>query len=108
MIQAIDDAFRNPPTKKMMEELFIGWENGDTGLLESLVFEGLDEDPVFEVCYQAIYIDRNYGMADRIEEFLADDEVYFIVVGAAHLVGEEGLISILKNRGYETKQLSKK
>jgi uncharacterized protein YbaP (TraB family) len=105
MILAIEDAFQDPPTKEIMEELFNGWENGDTGIIESLIFEGLYEDPVFESCYRAIYIDRNYGMADKIEVFMSDEETYFIVVGAAHLVGEEGLIKILENRGYGVKQL---
>jgi uncharacterized protein YbaP (TraB family) len=44
-------------------------------------------------------------MAEKIEEFLADDEIYFVVVGAGHLVGENGLINLLKNQGYETEQL---
>ncbi len=107
MILAIEDAFQNPPTKEMIEELFYSWESGNTDIVESLIFEGLNEDPVFETCYQAIYIDRNYSMADKIELFLSDEDTYFVVVGAAHLVGEEGLISILTNRGYETQQLSR-
>jgi uncharacterized protein YbaP (TraB family) len=107
MILAIEDAFQNPPTKEMIEELFYSWGNGKTDIVESLIFEGLNEEPIFEPCYQAVYIDRNYSMADKIEVFLSDGDVYFVVVGAAHLVGEEGLISILENRGYETRQLSR-
>ena len=105
MIQSIEEAFENPLTNEAIDVLFDAWEIGDTTVVESMIFDGLDEDPVFEPCYQAIYIDRNYKMADRIEEMLGDDEVYFIIVGAAHLIGEEGLINILEDRGYQTLQL---
>ena len=49
--------------------------------------------------------ERNITMAEMIEEFLADDETYFVVVGAGHLVGDNGLINILDERGYVTEQL---
>lgn len=108
MILAIQYSFQDPPTKEMIEKLFYSWENGNTDAVESLIFDGLNEDPVFDTCYQVIYIDRNYSMADKIELFLSEKDVYFVVVGAAHLVGEDGLISILENRGYEIRQLSQR
>ncbi|MCK5393893.1 MAG: TraB/GumN family protein, partial [Candidatus Omnitrophica bacterium] len=41
----------------------------------------------------------------KIDGFLKDDAIYFIVVGAAHLVGEKGIISILEKKGYSVIQL---
>jgi uncharacterized protein YbaP (TraB family) len=44
-------------------------------------------------------------MASRIEEFLRTKETYFIVVGAGHLVGNKGIIEILRGKGYQVEQL---
>ena len=44
-----------------------------------------------------IYDDRNNAMAKNVEQFLANDEKVFMVVGCAHVVGDKGIISLLKN-----------
>lgn len=107
MLMAVEEVLEEPMTKEILEDLFSAWESGDTVVVESLIFEGMDENPEYEPFFQAIYTERNYSMADKIEEFLEDDEVYFVVVGAAHLVGDEGIVSILEDRGYQTEQLER-
>ena len=49
---------------------------------------------------QRLIIDRNHHMADRGEAILAEGNV-FMAVGALHLVGEEGLVELLKKKGYK-------
>lgn len=44
-----------------------------------------------------IYDDRNNSMAKRVEQFLVNDEKVFMVVGCAHVVGDKGIVSLLKN-----------
>lgn len=44
-----------------------------------------------------IYDDRNNTMAKSVEKFLANDEKVFMVVGCAHVVGDKGIVSLLKN-----------
>ena len=105
MITVIEDTLDNPLVKEDIERLFNAWESGDVKLLEAVVFEDIAENPMFEPYYMKVYTERNYQMAEKIEEFMADDQIYFIVVGAAHLVGEEGLLIILEERGYEITQL---
>jgi hypothetical protein len=43
-------------------------------------------------------------MTSKIEGFLAGTGRYFVVVGAGHLVGEEGIISLLERRGFSAQQ----
>jgi uncharacterized protein YbaP (TraB family) len=105
MILVIVETLENPLTEEIMNDLFNAWENGDAAAIESLVYEDMDKYTEFEAYYDILYKERNYSMAEKIEGFLADDETYFIVVGAAHLVGEEGLINLLEVRGYEVTQL---
>jgi|ERR1035437_3556053 uncharacterized protein YbaP (TraB family) len=42
---------------------------------------------------------RNYIMADRISTFIAS-ETLFIAIGSGHLPGDEGVISLLKKKGF--------
>lgn len=105
MIAVIEDIVDHPSTQEDMDRLFNAWEDGDIILFESVVFDDIADTPMFEPYYDKVYNERNYKMAEKIEEFIADDQVYFIIVGAAHLVGEEGLLSILEDRGYEVTQL---
>ena len=44
-------------------------------------------------------------MASKIEGFLNTKDKYFIVVGAGHLIGDKGIINLLRMENYNIKQL---
>ena len=46
--------------------------------------------------YQRLLVDRNRNWLPKIEALFARPGRAFIVVGAAHLVGADGLISMLR------------
>jgi uncharacterized protein YbaP (TraB family) len=48
---------------------------------------------------------RNRNWLPQLEELLAGGEPAMAVVGALHLVGNDGLISQLRARGYRVEQL---
>jgi hypothetical protein len=48
--------------------------------------------------------DRNPHMTDRLEKCLQSSESCFMVVGAAHVVGREGIVKQLQARGYRVEQ----
>jgi uncharacterized protein YbaP (TraB family) len=91
-------------TSEDAEKLFTVWADGDRETMEELLFEGLISYPELEPYYEATFSQRNFGMMQKIEEFLAGSETYFIVVGAGHLVGDEGLLQLLEDRGYTLEQ----
>ena len=105
MIKSIEQYLDEPITAQDIEELFEIWETGDVSAMEEYIFEGLVDDPSMRPYYESLFIDRNYNMQEKIEEFLEDNSVYFIVVGAGHLVGEEGLLNLLEQAGYDVEQL---
>jgi uncharacterized protein YbaP (TraB family) len=105
MILSIEQYLDEPVTRQDIEELFEIWATGDAPAMEEYTFEGLIEEPELRPYYQGLLIDRNYNMQEKIEGFLEDDEVYFIVVGAGHLVGDEGLLNLLEEAGYTVEQL---
>jgi uncharacterized protein YbaP (TraB family) len=41
----------------------------------------------------------------QIEKLLKDNKDYLVVIGALHLVGSGGLLELMKDRGYEAKQM---
>jgi uncharacterized protein YbaP (TraB family) len=95
----------NPETDDYLQRLLDAWVDGDAANMEAIVFEALYEEPELSPYYEIAYEQRNYQMVPKIEGFLAGNEVYFVVVGAGHLVGENGLINLLKNKGYVIEQL---
>jgi len=88
-----------------LDALFDAWLEGNTMELRKLLFSLLQKDPKIGPMYEKLYFERNLKMAEKIEEFLAGSDVYFIVVGAAHLVGERGLVNLMEQSGYRVEQL---
>lgn len=71
------------------------WKEGDADGLAALLLEGRKKAPDTETIYRKLFDERNVRMAKKIEEYLASDKTHFIVVGAGHLVGEQGLLKLL-------------
>jgi uncharacterized protein YbaP (TraB family) len=105
VIRAIEMSIEEPLTAADVDYMFELWEEGDAAGLETFLIEGYSEEPALESFYEIFITQRNYNMLAKIEEYLADEYVYFIAVGAAHLVGDEGLISLLEEAGYSVEQL---
>ncbi|MGG4483986.1 TraB/GumN family protein [Paenibacillus illinoisensis] len=74
------------------------WKTGNDEQLLELTNSFSDN----EEYNKAMLIDRNIGMADKIDGYLKSDkkEEYFIVVGAAHYLGEHGIVKLLEDKGY--------
>ena len=62
-------------------------------------------DALLTEYYTAMLIDRNLGMIDKAADMLDNGQNVFYVVGAAHMVGNDGIIAGLKDRGYTVTQL---
>jgi uncharacterized protein YbaP (TraB family) len=78
------------------------WLKGDVGSLEEWLLAGMREYP--EV-HKKIIVERNRRWLPQIEKMITQGENAMVVVGAAHLVGREGVIELLKQRGYTVEQL---
>lgn len=55
--------------------------------------------------YRILIVDRNARMAGKIADLLRQGGAYFVVVGAAHLVGEESIVNLLRREGYRLEKL---
>jgi hypothetical protein len=86
-------------------EIFKVWSEGDSAGLTEILQRGLKEHPEVRPIYEKILYERNKNMVSKIENFATEDVNYFVIVGAAHLVGEEGIIKLLQEKGYFLQQL---
>jgi uncharacterized protein YbaP (TraB family) len=59
----------------------------------------LDQEPGFSDTKEVMLDNRNKNWVIQLREILPEKNI-FIAVGAGHMVGENGLISLLKKEGY--------
>jgi uncharacterized protein YbaP (TraB family) len=88
-----------------VEKMIHTWISGDTKGMESIITKSLTEDKRMASIYEKLIYERNRNMVSRIEEFLRSKETYFVIVGAGHLIGNKGIIEILRRKGYLVEQL---
>jgi len=78
------------------------WRVGDTRKLAEQAENIYKASPVL---HQALLVERNRRWLPRVEKLLREKDNYFVVVGAAHLVGDVGLLEMLTRDGFEVRQL---
>ena len=88
--------------EKRFVQMVKSWHQGNLNGMEEFV-ETFKAYPKF---YQAILVTRNHKWVPQIEEFLKDTKNYFVIVGVAHLAGEDGLIKLLSDKGYTLERVS--
>jgi uncharacterized protein len=82
-------------------EIVRAWKSGDVGSLEKHLLAAMRDYPEI---HRKVIDDRNRRWLPEIEGLLAQGENALIVVGAAHLVGTNGVIQLLESRGYRVEQ----
>lgn len=85
-----------------MDSLIDAWRHGRLDELEDAMLEDIGEYPEL---YDALVFKRNQTWTEAIERLLADTKDYLVVVGALHLIGEDGLPAMLERRGHAAVQL---
>lgn len=85
--------------------MLASWKSGDAEGLEKLIVQDAESDPRAEPMLRRIFYDRNRSMADKLLGFAKPGQAYFVVVGAGHMVGQRGLVSLLRQQGFEVTQL---
>ena len=78
------------------------WRRGDAKRLAALLSRNTPPSPSL---YRPLVTDRNLRWLPQIEALLKDDENVMVVVGALHLVGQGGLLELLRRQGYTVTQL---
>lgn len=88
--------------ESVLREMISAWRNGDLAKMASISFEEMRQD--FPEIYQQLLVNRNQNWLPRIESMLNNSETELVLVGTLHLVGEDGLLHLLRERGYDLEQ----
>jgi uncharacterized protein YbaP (TraB family) len=80
------------------------WIAGDADGMADLMTRDDKKHPEFADFTKAMLEDRNGPMAEKAEKYLKGNKTVFIVVGAAHLVGDKGIVKILQDKKYKVEQ----
>jgi uncharacterized protein YbaP (TraB family) len=77
--------------------IFDGYKNNNLDMMDSLDKYNYTS----EAYYKKFLIARNYDQADSLDYYIKQGNAVFAAVGAAHLPGYEGVIEIMRKKGYK-------
>lgn len=90
------------PDDPQEEALVTAWVKGDIAALEAQSNSGFLTVPGLKT---ALLLERNQDWATQIDALIRQDRRPFVAVGAAHMLGDEGLPALLAARGYSVTRL---
>lgn len=86
------------------KNIVAAWRRGDAAALDAEINASWRSEPDARGLYAHLIENRNAEMAEKIDTLLKSGGVSFVVVGAAHMVGEDGLAKRLESRGYRVEK----
>jgi uncharacterized protein YbaP (TraB family) len=85
----------------MSADILGAWVGGDAQEMESIVNMSLKEYPGI---HERLFVQRNTDWTAKIEKLMGGGKNVLVIVGAGHLVGEDGVLNQLKEKGYSVIQ----
>lgn len=79
------------------------WRTGDLDAIEEEMIGPMKNTA--PVAYKALIVDRNANWVGQIEKMMAGSDDYFIAAGAGHFIGEDGVVEMLKAKGYAVERV---
>lgn len=88
--------------EKASRRLVRAWVEGDLSTIDREAHEGMLANPRLR---EALLVARNRAWAKRVAAMLREGKRPFVAVGAAHVVGAEGLPALLGADGFQLKRI---
>jgi uncharacterized protein YbaP (TraB family) len=88
-----------------LADFWAAWRRGDTAEFAELFFRDFSRYPELSGLMDRLITKRNHLMLERLRPLLTPDRTLFVVVGAGHLVGREGLLALLAKNDYRLEQM---
>ena len=100
------EAYYSEDSKAELDKLVNDWYTGnENGIIndnaEDLKELKEDEKKLYDEYIDEMLTKRNIVMADYAEQSLEGDKDVFVCVGCAHVVGDGGMVDLLRERGYK-------
>ncbi len=88
--------------EKTFADMLAAWASGDSGKIEAAFLNDMQSHPK---AYDALLKQRNLRWLPKLEALVQKREPVFVAVGAGHLVGPDGVVTLLHAKGYYVKLL---
>jgi uncharacterized protein YbaP (TraB family) len=88
-------------TRNSLKTIVSAWRRGDSASLEKTLLSDFTQYPA---AYHSLIVERNNNWVPQIDACLAKSQPCLVVVGAAHLVGPDGLLTLFQRKGYKIEQ----
>ncbi|MEL6841762.1 MAG: TraB/GumN family protein, partial [Bacteroidota bacterium] len=95
--QLLESESKIQESKEVRNQLLEIYQQGDLESVETMIQGWRAYDSTY---YRMMLTDRNLVMANSMEKIMAKQSL-FAAVGTAHLPGDDGVIALLRDRGYE-------
>jgi hypothetical protein len=94
----------NSTVESELDIILAAWKKGETKALEELLRRYTSNDTAM---FEAMLFRRNRNWMPAIEGFLHDPVTrrYLVIVGSLHLVGDRGVVEMLRAKGYRVEQM---
>jgi hypothetical protein len=89
--------------EESIDDIIDAWRNGDMASLESDLLSSIEDQAELS---EVLITGRNQRWVEAIVGMLGDDKDYLVIVGALHLVGDDGVPALLQKKGLGIQQLS--
>jgi uncharacterized protein YbaP (TraB family) len=89
-------------TAHEMTSITNAWVSGDVAGLDKLLNNTMGSSPGM---FATLVTNRNRSWIPKIDALLAGKSDALVVVGAAHLVGKQGVVEMLRAQGYKIEQM---
>jgi len=104
LVDYIDKANKGEMEDKAMEEMFRAYKNQDLNKLEAMM---MDSEAGIAAFTDILLYHRNRNWVEKLRTLLPHRSLV-IAVGAGHLPGEKGVISLLRKEGYKVTPVENK
>ena len=86
-----------------MKNLLKAYKSGDTEKINEILSEDFSfyEENDGNKVYEILLTNRNRRWTNKISDYISSGGSYFIVVGAAHVIGTDNIIEMLADRGFQ-------
>ena len=90
---------------EQLQSLKTAWKTGDNFQMLKITMAPWKDR--FPTIYNSLVVERNNKWIPQIETMLKTKEIELVLFGALHLIGEDGILSQLKNLGYRIENIEK-
>ncbi len=88
---------------QLMTNTLNAWRTGNTQLMRDTMIEPMKQQD--DLLYQRLIVERNKMWVKQLTSLIKNPTTEFVLVGAAHLYGDDSVIALLQQQGFFVEQV---